>query len=170
MTNSTEHQDILNFITARKTGRTQLIYEDVVSGRGFYNLYSFVNHKLSQTPQAQDMNDLSALIIPSKDTPIIRQTARLFFEFLGLYIHMNALCTHSYRRVTLVGGLLRQLNDLGLFDHEALRRHIELDMVDSVKARLKAIEVNLIIKPHLSLTGLNTLHHNTLSAPARNGT
>lgn len=157
LTNSPEQIEALNFIQEHKTGRKQLIFEDVVSGRGFYNLYAFSCATLNIETQMHSIEELSGKINALKNDQNLQNASRLFCEFLGLYIHMTALCTHSYGNCTIIGGLPRTLHKLGLFETNALKQDIELDMVDSVKEKLSNMSVSLITKEHLSLYGLMSI-------------
>lgn len=152
-----EQHDALQFIAAMlQRDRSALIYEDVVSGRGFFNLYRFACKQDGASAAHSDMHALAAAIENEKNSPQMAVTSRLFFEFLGLYIHMLALTTHSYQRCTLIGGLLRRLHELNLWDADALNHQIILPRVSGVAERLRALPVDLVMRPHLSLYGLLT--------------
>jgi glucokinase len=154
LANSSEQEQALHYI--RSTKDSQLIYEDVVSGRGFYNLYAYSCNALSKPLKAHDIYGLEPLFNDLKDSYEIKMASRLFSEFLGLYIHQCAAYTHCFGMCYLIGGLLRKLDNLGLLDKDALNTQLSLNMVNSVAAKFGALSVSLVKREHLTLHGLIT--------------
>jgi glucokinase len=151
--NTSQQVKAIEFIK-KNTGKTQLIFEDIISGNGFYNLYTFICHEAGSAPAAANPQELAQNLKAQKNTEITKETARLFSEFLGLYIHLTALYTHSYKSCDIIGGIARTLNEENLLCKKSIAQNIELDMVKVVKNSLHNMPVNLITKPHLSLYGL----------------
>lgn len=158
LANNQQQQLALNFIQKRLS-KEQFIFEDVVSGQGFYNLYLYSCDALKAERQASDIYDLASKLNYLREQESIKQAAQLFSSFLGLYIHLAALFTHSYNSCTLIGGLARTLHEEGLLCQKSISDSIELDMVKVVKNSLKNMPVSLTTKPHLSLYGLLYAHN-----------
>lgn len=144
--------------TINNGGSSPLIYEDLVSGRGFYNLYLYSCHKHGIAPVAKDIYELADTFVALRKNTVITQTATLFCGFLGLYINLTAMMTFSFKSCTVIGGLLRTLYELDLFDQAALKENIETGIAQSVLTALSDMPVTLVTKPHLSLYGLLNAH------------
>jgi len=128
-----------------------VIYEDVASGRALPVLYRAVCMCNGSEP---------ALLLDAKtilscvDDVHIRQTLRLFHEFLGLFAHNAAVTNHAFGGLYIDGGMTHRLYEAGLFDFESFEKFMTLNVTPIVKEKLKSTPVLILNDPFAALRGL----------------
>lgn len=148
-----EQADAVQYAAHLLDGARHVIFEDIVSGRGFYALYRFICMRHLREPAAPDVEALFAAHLDPED-PAIREACRLFCEFLGLYVNVVATSVHAFGGVYLIGSILRRLSEDGLLDTAAIRSFMRLDMVRVVDEAWAGMPVYIGVRPHLTLYGL----------------
>ena len=131
-------------------GNDAVVFEDVVSGRGLPLLYRAVCAEKS-LPSKHDTAE--SLIADAQDTAV-RETLRLFYEFLGLFAHNAAVSGHAIGGLYLDGGMIQRLHTANLYDAASFERFFVPDVAPTVKAALAATPVWLIRDPFVALRGL----------------
>jgi len=150
---TTEQQDAMHSIAQSLHGKRHVIFEDIVSGRGFFGLYSFACHRKAMEPAYNDVFTLMADGL-DPDNQEVQSAARLFCEFLGLYVNVVATSIHAFGGVYLIGSILRRLREVGLFDEETVKKSMWLDMVQVVDRAWREAPIYLGRAQHLTLHGL----------------
>lgn len=148
-----EQHEILKLVGKIRGGERVVIFEDVASGWGLPLLYKAIcqlqSHKVAhQTGEA---------IVGHPDDLAVRETLRLFHEFLGLFAHNAIVTGHAYSGLYLEGGLLLRLNNLGLFDVQSFLRFIHLPLVPIVEDSLRGVPIWLVTDPFVALKGLKEM-------------
>lgn len=145
-----EQAEILRLVRTLRGGDVIPIPEDVASGRGLPVLYRAVCQRGGYEPRFDNAAD----IIKNADDPAAAETLRLFHEFLGLFAHHAAITGHAFGGLYLDGGIVQALHAAGLFDKAAFEKYLMLEVVPSVKERMKGMPVHLIRDPYVALRGL----------------
>ncbi len=138
-----EHYEILKELQHLK--KQAVIYEDIVSGRGFELLY-----QLFRSDKLQNTHD----ILDAPHDPVNAKILKLFHEFLGLYIQNSAVSCNAYHHVYLTGGLLDIIYQYGLFKFDRVENMINQPYVDVVKQSLENMPVTYINDTYLAIYGL----------------
>lgn len=116
------------------------IFENVVSGQGLLYLYQAVTDKVCLRPEQTLDNDV---------------VARLFHEFLGLFIHQAVLYGDSFGGVYLTGGVIDALAEDNRLDMQRILEFANLPAVDLVSAGFDAVPYYRIRDPYITLQGLH---------------
>lgn len=127
------------------------IYEDVLSGKGLFNLYKFVCHMSQLNPEYHDVSDL---LISGKDDPVMRQTLRLFYEILGVFAHQAVAFGDAYGGIYLTGGIIDRLMNAGLFDGATFLSALRRPAVPVVEQDVLATPLFWVRDEFVSLRGL----------------
>ena len=136
--------------TVQTITKTPVVFENLVSGFGLLNLYTALHTQAGQKPKATIPED----IMDDLDNELTRTALRLFHEFLGLHARSAVITGHAYGGLYLAGGVLKRLDQAGLFDHEHFYEFFTLPGVDSVSQDLKNTPINHFIASHLAMKGL----------------
>jgi glucokinase len=155
-----EQTQIIKFVRELREGRTEVVPEDLASGRALPGLYQAVCLLNKQRPQLATADEI--LADAGKDMP--RQAVRLFHEFLGLFAHNVAVTTNSFGGIYLDGGVVQRLHEKNLFDRAAFERFFIPAVVPSVHAALAATPVWLVRDPFVALRGLAEMVDNNRHA------
>lgn len=134
----------------KNTKSKTFVFEELLSGSGFYNIYLAVCRRDFADPIYSDERHA----LENVDDQRVRQTAKLYSEFLGLYAHIVANVSHAYESVYLCGGFLHRLVAADLLDLDAFHRNFTLNMVDSVNEDLRSAQVYRLSGQHTALYGL----------------
>lgn len=131
-----------------------LIYEDILSGRGLYDVYKFLaetNHLDAEYPNAE------SLMRDGKDDPVFHQALDVFCEMMGLFAHHAVAFGYAYGGIYLTGGVIDKLMLAGLFRTEKFLENFLQKNVEIVKNHADATPVYWIRDEFVSLKGLYTL-------------
>jgi glucokinase len=143
-----EHRALEKFVRAQKDTSYALIMEDFVSGRGLKAITQFIsgieNNNLSP-------NDFMAHL---KEYP---DAIRLFFEFLGLYVHQIVSVTGFYGGVYVTGGVIDHLVKNNIVDWRSFETYFRPKMVQIVDDALISTPIYYIKNDELPLLGLTAI-------------
>lgn len=143
---------LIEMMRIQKRDNQTFIAEDILSGEGLMRLYRTMAQYTNQPAQAKTVQD----IIPLRDRdPLVKETASVFSEFLGLHAHMLCSVAHAYGGIYLCGGLFDRLYRAGLFDQRAFLENLHQSMVPVVDHSLRATAVFVARVEHVSLYGLD---------------
>lgn len=148
--------ELFQSLAATKSDGTISIYEDVLSGKGLFALYTYVCHRNQLNPEYHDAADL---LLTGKDDPVVQQTLALFFEMLGVFTHQAAAFGHSYGGVYLTGGVIDRLLGAGLFNSDAFLKGFYQKNVPIVVSDVMATPVYWVKDEFVSLRGLLKYAH-----------
>ncbi len=153
-----EHFLIVELIRQIKADGFTIIPENLCSGRGLPLLYRAVCQAYGydcdyETPQA---------MLDHPHDPAVRETLRLFHEFLGLFAHQVVLTGNAYGGLYLDGGVLHHLRDRNLFDKKTFLDFMTLNPVPVVRASLDHCPVYLVTDPFIALRGLLVMEKETV--------
>ena len=151
-----EQFEIFQSLAAAKSDGTISIYEDVLSGKGLFALYTHVCHRNQLNPEYHDASDL---LIAGKDDPVVQQTLAIFFEVLGIFTHQAVAFGYSYGGVYLTGGVIDRLLGAGLFNQEAFLKGFYQKNVPVVVDDVMATSVYWVKDEFVSLHGLLRYAH-----------
>jgi glucokinase len=146
-----EHLEIFQAISEEKDDGTILIYEDVISGKGLFSLYTYICQRNQLNPEYHDASDL---LIAGKDDPVVLQALNIFFELLGIFTHQAVAFGHSYGGVYLTGGVIDRLLGAGLFNTEAFLKGFHQKNVPVVVQDVMATPIYWVRDEFVSLRGL----------------
>lgn len=149
---SPAHHDLYSFLQKQKTDA--LIYEDMLSGRGLYDIYRFLserNHLFAEYP------DAAILMRDAKDNPVFRESLVIFFEILGLFAHQAVAFGYAYAGIYLTGGIIDRLMAANLFAVDPFMTYFKQKNVKIVADDVNAIPVYWIKDEFVSLNGLKRL-------------
>jgi glucokinase len=147
----TEEQHRITGLIRRLKGNGQaVIPEDAASGRGLILLYRALCLQNGVTPRIED----AAEMIYQAGDPLVRQTLRLFHEFLGLFAQQAVVTGHGFGSLVIGGGVAERLYEFGLFDVSSFRKFLMPDLAPIVQAKLETLPIHLISDPFLALRGL----------------
>ncbi len=145
-----EHHRVLQAVDRIK-GRTCLnVYEDVVSGPGFYNLYAALCSLSDEEQIAQSADEL----LGHTKSPAVRDALRLFHEFFALFAATVTVGAGAYGGLYLMGGVLDRLSEKGLFDLAHFEKFFAGNFVPSVKKALDATPIIHVTDAHVAFHGL----------------
>ena len=145
-----EHHFIMKLIRRLYGDERTIVYEDVASGRALPVLYQAVCMHNGIQPayaQAKDM------LLHASDAHV-KQTLRLFHEFLGLFAHNVVVTGHAFGGLYIDGGVTQRLYEAGLFDFESFAKFMALKVTPIVIDRLETAPVFMINDPFIALRGL----------------
>lgn len=141
---------ILQTVARLKGDDTVVVFENVASGPGLYNIYAalcLIAGKPCRIETPEEMlenpNDLHAA-----------KAITLFHEFLGLFAASVVVTGHAYGGLYLTGGVLAHLVEHNLFNFDHFEHWFCLDAVDSVKQALQNTPVFHVVYPYPALKGL----------------
>lgn len=143
-----EQADILARVRAA-TSMT-VVPETLVSGRGLPALYRAV---CARNNRASHLSSADELLAHTDDADV-KDTLRLFHEFLGLFAHNVAVTAHAFDGIYLDGGVIQRLHEAGLYDAAAFDRALTVAAADSVARALAQTPVWLVRDPFVALRGL----------------
>lgn len=144
-----EHVEIFKALQ-RKDVATP-IYEDVLSGKGLFQLYRFLCHSSQLNPEYHDTADL---LVSGKGDPVMKQTLKLFHEILGLFAHQAVAFGNAYRGIYLTGGIIDKLMAAGLFDVATFLQAFRRPAVKVVTDDVMATPLYWVRDEFVSLRGL----------------
>jgi glucokinase len=151
-----EQFDVMQYVKKDIEHKRSIIYEDLISGRGFLALYHYACHKKCAPPKHKTLQSLFAST-EKQDRQLALYAGRLFCEFLGLYVHATATATHSFGGVVLIGALLRAIKSHGLWDAKAFKAMICGRMVKTVAQAWAELPLYMGRAPYFTLHGLIAL-------------
>lgn len=131
-------------------------YEDVASGRALPVLYKAVCMKNGTRAV---FTDAKSLLLNAEDADV-KQTLRLFHEFLGLFAHNIVVTGHAYGGLYVDGGITHRLDEAGLFDFPTFATFMAPAVTTVVRQRLESTPVYLVNKPFAALRGLAEIAKN----------
>lgn len=143
--------EIFQAISSAKKDGTIPIYEDVLSGKGLFELYTYVCHRNQLNPEYHDASDL---LIAGKDDPVVLQALNIFFEMLGVFSHQAVAFGHSYGGIYLTGGVIDRLLEAGLFNTDAFLKGFHQKNVPIVVKDVMSTPVYWVRDEFVSLRGL----------------
>lgn len=144
-----EHGEIFSSLV-RKEIKTP-IYEDVLSGKGLFELYKLVCHRNQLNPEYHDVADL---LISGRDDPIVGQALVFFHEILGIFAHQAMAFGYAYGGIYLTGGMIDRLIGAGLFDVALFLQHARYPSAPIVEEHVMATPVYWVRDEFISLRGL----------------
>lgn len=150
VTVTAQQRDIEQFIRKKKEETLALIMEDFVSARGL--------RMITESVSGQDNLALSheEFMTHLKNHP---DAVRLFFEFLGLHVHMLVSVTGFYGGVYLTGGVIDHLVKNRLTNWGAFDEYFRPVMVSVVNESLGGVAVDYVTDRELPLLGLTVADH-----------
>lgn len=151
-----EHREIIGLIQRLKGPRQVVYCEDAVSGRGLPLLYRAVCERQGRAPLANSSEDLLAMA----DDADVRETLRLFHEFLGIFIHHVVLTGHAFGGIYLDGGMIHRLCETNLFDAARVIDFMDLPGPSIVERDLARVPIHIVKDPYVALRGLRELKNN----------
>jgi glucokinase len=150
VTPTPEDRALFEFIHADENPPRAWIYEDVLSGRGLYNVYRFLC--------AQNHLDVAygdtAQMLKHADQLLVIQTLKIFARFLGLFAHQAAMFGHGFAGVYLTGGILDRLVPYDYFDVTAFRGGLVHANVAVVRDACENLPIAWVKDEFISLKGL----------------
>ena len=144
-----EHIEI--FRTLQRPDIATPIYEDVLSGKGLFNLYKFLCHSNQLNTEYHDVIDL---LISGKDDPVMRQTLRIFHEIFGIFLHQAVAFGYSYGGIYLTGGIVDRLMKAGLFETQTVLDILRRPAVPIVAEHVRSTPLYWVRDEFVSLRGL----------------
>jgi glucokinase len=142
---------ILRHIQAENPATYSFIFEDVVSGDGFFKIYQALASIKNTIPQAHAAQDVLTI---EKDELVI-ETGIVFSEFLGIYAHILCNVAASYGGVYLGGGMFDRIYKSGLFNQDHFIKSFQQNMVPVVARALKNTPLYIATHEHVTLYGLD---------------
>ncbi len=130
------------------------IYEDVLSGRGLYNLYRFLCHS---NHLDTEYHDTAGLLLSGRDNPLVQQALKIFHELLGVFAHHAVAFSYGYGGIYLTGGIIDRLVQAGLFDTQAFLEALRRPGVPVLNQHLAATPLRWVRDEFVSLRGLLNL-------------
>lgn len=146
-----EHRRIFEEIQKFKKTPSVIIYEDILSGPGIYNLYSLLAESTHTHVAYRDTNDL---IERGRNDPLVEQALRIYHEVLGIFIHQVVACGFSYGGVYLTGGIIDRLVGHNLFDMQTVDKFFKQDNVEGVIDDMRATPIYWVKDEFIALKGL----------------
>jgi len=143
-----EQRAVEKFIRKKKNPNLSLIMEDFVSARGLRHIAEYTSTFSNFDLSPEDF------MVDLKRNP---EAVRIFYEFLGLYVHMITTITGHYGGVYLTGGVIDHLIKNDLSNWDAFEKYCRPPMLPVVNNRLSGISVSHILHDELPLLGLTTL-------------
>ena len=151
-----EQRGIMNLMRGLYGGNHAVTYEDVASGRALPVLHRAV---CAQNGSQPTFTDAKGLLLNAGDADV-KQTLRLFHEFLGLFAHNIVVTGHAYGGLYVDGGITHRLDEAGLFDFPTFAKFMAPAVTSVVRERLETTPVYLINKPFAALRGLAEIAKN----------
>lgn len=124
------------------------VYEDLVSGRGLYNIYCAQCSLAGKTPKARDAMALFENLSGAGEA------LRLFHEFFGLFAANAAVTANAYGGCYLTGGVLDRLAGQNLFNFVQFEKFFVINGAEAVKNALAGTKIVRLNAPDLALKGL----------------
>lgn len=147
---SDEHFLIVELIRRIKGDAYTIIPENMCSGRGLPFLYQAVCNAYGY----DRVYEMPREMLDHPGDPAVRETLRLFHEFLGLFAHQAVLTGNAFGGLYLDGGVLHHLRERNLFDKKTFIDFMTLNPVPVVRASLDRCPVYLVTDPFIALRGL----------------
>lgn len=145
-----EHFLIVELLRQIKQDGYTIIPENLCSGSGLPLLYRAVCEAYGY----DHLFPTPAAMLDNPHDPAVRETLRLFHEFLGLFAHQAVLTGNAYGGVYLDGGVMHHLRDRNLFDKKIFLDFMTLNPVPVVRKSLDHCPVYLVTDPYIALRGL----------------
>jgi glucokinase len=134
-------------------GKTTTVFEHLVSGPGLFNIYAALCLMAGKIRHISETEQL----LEHRDDPEVKNTLRLFHEFMGLFA-VNAVVTgNAYGGLYLTGGVLERLHTYGAFDVGHFLKFFDLGLASSVKRDLALTPISFITIPNPALKGLRVV-------------
>lgn len=146
-----EQQKIFEELAVAKKDGTIPIFEDVLSGRGVFDLYRLVCHRNHLNAE---YHDVSHLLLAGKDDPIVKQALEFWHEILGVFAHQAVAFGYSYGGIYLTGGMIDRLIAADMFDLPTFLKHFRQKNVPVVVRDVMATPVYWVRDEFVSLRGL----------------
>ncbi|MCC7305576.1 MAG: glucokinase [Alphaproteobacteria bacterium] len=145
-----EQELVLQTIRRIKGRPGTVVYEDVVSGPGLFDIYNALCW-IDETPQKADKIES---MLENADDIQVRAAIRLFHEFFGIFAATVTVAANSYGGLYLMGGVVDRLAEKNLFDFPHFEKFFVADLVLSVRKALNETAVYRVTDPYLALKGL----------------
>ena len=145
-----EHQTITRLIKRLKDNERPVSAEEIISGPGLYLLYQALCMLHGARLEINKPEDLFS----NKDHPVVRRAIDVYHEFLGVFSHQAVIYSHSYAGLYLDGGLIHQLLEHNLFNHELFLEYFIGDPLPLIKEQMSAMSVHIVNEPFAALYGL----------------
>lgn len=155
-----EQFEILEMIEKTKSKATAVVFEDVISGSGIYNIYDAVCQKSGEPKVAADIRE----VFNNFADPDVAQAMRLFHEFFGTYAGTALIYGHALGGIYLTGGIMDRLIEKKAFDLASFLKYFEYDAVDPVKRALETAKITHIKDEYIPLRGLIAAEENGVPA------
>lgn len=146
------HQELYDFLQKRKSD--VVIYEDILSGRGLFDVYRYLSAKNFLDCEFENAE---SLMLNGKDNPVFRQALDIFCEMLGLFAHHAVAFGYAYGGIYLTGGVIDRLMLSGLFKADKFMEFYLQDNVKIVRTHAESASVCWIRDEFVSLKGLLNL-------------
>lgn len=146
------HHELYDFVTKNK--KDVLIYEDMLTGRGLYNIYKFLSDK---NHLFTEYTDVATLIRDGAGNPVFQQSLTIFSELLGLFAHHAVAFGYAYKGLYLTGGVIDRLMQANLFKIDPFLEYFKQDNVPIVVEDVSSVPVYWIKDEFVSLKGLRHL-------------
>ena len=146
------HHELYDFLQKGKD--SVLIYEDILSGRGLYDVYRYLSAKNFLD---LEFENAETLMLNGKDNPVFAQALDIFCEMLGLFAHHAVAFGYAYGGIYLTGGVIDRLMLAGLFKIDTFMKFYLQDNVKIVRDHVESASVFWIRDEFVSLKGLLNL-------------
>lgn len=145
-----EQSRVLKAVEKTKDRSGHVVYEDVVSGPGVFNIYRALCNLSDEQQSAQTVEEL----FDHLTSPAARDALRLFHEFFALFAATVTVSGNSYGGLYLMGGVLDRLIEKSMFDLAHFQKFFTGGFVPSVKKSLDETPIIHVTDPYLALRGL----------------
>lgn len=146
------HHELYEF--AAKNKEDVLIYEDMLTGRGLYNIYKFLSDKSHLFTEYQD---ITTLIRDGSGNPVFQQSLTIFSELLGLFAHHAVAFGYAYKGIYLTGGIIDRLMIANLFKIDPFLQYFKQNNVPIVVEDVSSVPIYWVKDEFVSLKGLQYL-------------
>jgi glucokinase len=150
-----EQFEILEIINTRAKNTSGVVFEDVVSGRGIFNLYEACCTNAGKYNARGELDLFTDLENAAAELDAeLSQALRLFHEFFGLFAQTIVVTGNAHGGLYLRGGVLDRLVKSNRFDFEHFRKFFLANPTPVVRHDLENTSVVYVKDENLALRGL----------------
>ncbi|MBE2191005.1 MAG: glucokinase [Alphaproteobacteria bacterium] len=146
-----QHRSAFLDIQGIKQDKTVMIYEDILSGPGLWNMYTLTIEKAHTHAEYTDTNDM---IARGRNDPMAQYVLKLFHEVLGIFVHQAMAFGFAYDGLYLTGGIIDRLVGHNLFDTPTFLSTMKQNNVPLVQKDVSATGVFWVKDEFIALRGL----------------